>query len=49
MDSEERRKPCEITAEGQAILAEQLASMQKFVRVGLQRTGIPRTASAWGA
>lgn len=49
LDSEERRKPYEITAKGQEVLREQLASMQKIVRVGFQRTGIPRTASAWGA
>ena len=47
-DSEERRKPYEITAAGQQVLGEQLASMQQIVRVGFQRTGIPRTASAWG-
>ena len=49
LDSEERRKPYEITAAGQEVLAEQLASMQRIVRVGFRRTGLPRTATAWGA
>ncbi len=48
LNSEERRKPYEITAAGQEVLAEQLASMQRIVRVGFRRTGLPRTASAWG-
>jgi DNA-binding PadR family transcriptional regulator len=46
LDSEVRRKPYEITAEGQQVLGEQLASMQKIVHVGFQRTGVPRTAGA---
>ena len=44
LDSAERRKPYEITAEGQTVLTEQLASMQQIVRVGFQRTGMPRAA-----
>ena len=36
--TEERRRPYEITAAGEAVLAEQLTSMQQIVRVGLQRT-----------
>ena len=35
--TEERRRPYEITAAGEAVLAEQLTSMQQIVRVGLQR------------
>ena len=34
----ERRRPYEITAAGQAVLAEQLATMQQIVRVGRLRT-----------
>ena len=34
----ERRRPYEITAAGQEVLAEQLRSMQQIVRVGCQRT-----------
>ena len=49
LDSEERRKPYEITAAGQEVLSEQLASMQRIVRVASKRIGLPRTASAWGA
>jgi DNA-binding PadR family transcriptional regulator len=44
-----RRKPYEITGAGQEILSEQLTSMQRIVRVGHRRTGVPRTATAWGA
>jgi DNA-binding PadR family transcriptional regulator len=36
--TEERRRPYEITAAGQAVLAEQLATMQQIVRVGRLRT-----------
>ena len=36
----ERRRPYEITAAGQEVLAEQLRSMQRIVRVGVQRTAI---------
>jgi DNA-binding PadR family transcriptional regulator len=36
--TEERRRPYEITAAGEAVLGEQLTSMQQIVRVGLQRT-----------
>jgi DNA-binding PadR family transcriptional regulator len=36
--TEERRRPYQITAAGEAVLAEQLTSMQQIVRVGLQRT-----------
>jgi DNA-binding PadR family transcriptional regulator len=39
----ERRRPYEITAAGQAVLAEQLKTMRQIVRVGCQRT-----AAAWG-
>jgi DNA-binding PadR family transcriptional regulator len=35
--TKERRRPYEITAAGEAVLAEQLTSMQQIVRVGLQR------------
>jgi DNA-binding PadR family transcriptional regulator len=35
--TEERRRPYEITAAGEAVLAEQLTSIQQIVRVGLQR------------
>ena len=35
---QERRRPYEITAAGQSVLAEQLASMQQIVRIGRQRT-----------
>src|SRR6476620_2104301 len=34
----ERRRPYEVTAAGQEVLAEQLRSMQQIVRVGYQRT-----------
>ena len=34
----ERRRPHEITAAGQEVLAEQLRSMQQIVRVARQRT-----------
>jgi DNA-binding PadR family transcriptional regulator len=36
--AEERRRPYEITAAGEAILAEQLTTMQQIVRIGRQRT-----------
>ena len=36
--AQERRRPYEITAAGQEVLAEQLASMQQILRVGRQRT-----------
>jgi DNA-binding PadR family transcriptional regulator len=36
--TEERRRPYEITAAGEAVLGEQLTSMQQIVRVVLQRT-----------
>jgi DNA-binding PadR family transcriptional regulator len=35
--TKERRRPYEITAAGEAVLAEQLTCMQQIVRVGLQR------------
>jgi DNA-binding PadR family transcriptional regulator len=35
--TEERRRPYEITAAGEVVLAEQLTSIQQIVRVGLQR------------
>ena len=37
---DERRRPYEITAAGQAVLSQQLASMQQIVRVGRQRTAM---------
>ena len=40
----ERRRPYEITAAGQEILAEQVKTMQQIVRVARLRT-----ATAWGA
>jgi DNA-binding PadR family transcriptional regulator len=42
--SGERRRPYEITAAGQEILAEQVKTMQQIVRVARLRT-----ATAWGA
>ena len=36
--SAERRRPYQITAVGQEVLAEQLRTMQQIVRVGFQRT-----------
>src|SRR5215472_12897296 len=36
--SAERRRPYQITAAGQQVLAEQLRTMQQIVRVGFQRT-----------
>lgn len=44
LPSEERRRPYEITAAGQEILAEQVETMQQIVRVARLRT-----ATAWGA
>ena len=38
--SEERRRPYEITAEGQAVLAEQVKSIQRIVRVARQRAAL---------
>jgi DNA-binding PadR family transcriptional regulator len=38
LESQERRRPYEITAVGQSVLSEQLASMQQVLRVGRQRT-----------
>ena len=40
----ERRRPYQITAAGQEVLAEQVATMQQIVRVARLRT-----ATAWGA
>ena len=37
LDSDDRRRPYEITAAGQTVLGEQLASMQRIIRVGRQR------------
>ena len=37
LDSDDRRRPYEITAAGQTVLSEQLASVQRIVRVGRQR------------
>jgi DNA-binding PadR family transcriptional regulator len=36
--SAERRRPYQITAAGQEVLAEQLKTMQQIVRIGFQRT-----------
>ena len=36
--TQERRRPYEITAAGEAVLAEQLATMQQVVRTGQRRT-----------
>ena len=36
--SAERRRPYQITAAGQEVLAEQLRTMQQIVRVGFRRT-----------
>ncbi|MGH3394772.1 MAG: PadR family transcriptional regulator [Streptosporangiaceae bacterium] len=38
LDTEERRRPYEITAAGEAVLAEQLKTMQQVVRTGQRRT-----------
>ena len=38
--TQDRRRPYEITAAGQAMLAEQLSSMQQVVRVARHRTAI---------
>ena len=38
LESAERRRPYEITAAGQEVLAEQLRSMQRVVRTARQRT-----------
>jgi DNA-binding PadR family transcriptional regulator len=37
LESDDRRRPYEITAAGRTVLSEQLASMQRIVRVGRQR------------
>src|SRR6478736_5561609 len=42
--TEERRRPYEITAAGQEVLAEQVTTMQQIVQVARLRT-----AMAWGA
>jgi DNA-binding PadR family transcriptional regulator len=44
--AQERRRPYDITAAGQAVLAEQLKTMQQIVRVARLRTA---NAPAWGA
>ena len=44
--AQERRRPYEITAAGQAVLAEQLKTMQQVVRVARLRTA---DAPVWGA
>jgi DNA-binding PadR family transcriptional regulator len=44
LESAERRRPYQITAAGQEILAEQVATMQQIVQVARLRT-----AMAWGA
>jgi DNA-binding PadR family transcriptional regulator len=38
LPTQERRRPYEITAAGEAVLAEQLATMQQVVRTGQHRT-----------
>jgi len=42
--TEDRRRPYQITAAGQEVLAEQVTTMQQIVRVARLRT-----ATAWGA
>jgi DNA-binding PadR family transcriptional regulator len=42
--TQERRRPYQITAAGQEVLAEQVTTMQQIVRVARLRTGM-----AWGA
>ena len=37
LDSDDRRRPYEITAAGRTVLDEQLSSMQRILRVGRQR------------
>ena len=44
LETQERRRPYEITAAGQAVLAEQVSTMQEIVRVARLRTGM-----AWGS
>jgi DNA-binding PadR family transcriptional regulator len=44
LDTDERRRPYQITAAGQEILAEQVTTMQQIVQVARLRTGM-----AWGA
>jgi DNA-binding PadR family transcriptional regulator len=44
LDTDERRRPYEITAAGQEILAEQVTTMEQIVQVARLRTGM-----AWGA
>ena len=43
LDTDERRRPYQITAAGQEILAEQVATMQQIVQVARLRT-----AMTWG-
>ena len=38
LDTDQRRRPYEITAAGQAVLAEQLKTMQQVVRTATRRT-----------
>lgn len=38
LDTDERRRPYEITAAGQSVLAEQLTTMQQVVRTAARRT-----------
>jgi len=44
LETQERRRPYEITAAGEAVLAEQVTTMQEIVRVARLRTGM-----AWGS
>jgi DNA-binding PadR family transcriptional regulator len=44
LGAEERRRPYEITAAGQAVLAEQVASMNQIVQVARLRTGLAGSA-----
>ena len=44
LDSAERRRPYEITAAGQEILAEQVKTMQQIVQVARLRTAMARGA-----
>jgi DNA-binding PadR family transcriptional regulator len=43
LDAEERRRPYQITAAGEAVLAEQVKSMQQIVQVARMRTAL-----VWG-
>ena len=46
LDTGERRRPYQVTAAGQSVLAEQLNTMQQVVRTAARRTAARRTATA---